>query len=136
MLSSPTPFPYVGSYALFEHDGAHTLARIVMRREGELVIGLPTVDGASGNLRVTPDRLIDATPLTAAETREFHDLDRQLAGRSPDSLRRSTRLKAMIGRRDALKRRLMHAPVMDRLLREARQRGLVSWDAASQAKAA
>jgi hypothetical protein len=115
MLNSPTPFPYVGSYALIEHEGANTLARIVMRRAGEIVVSLPLVAGASGNLRVPADRLIDATPLTAAESREFHDLDRHLATRSL----KTPKQKAQAARRDALRLRIIYAPIMERLLREA-----------------
>jgi L-2-hydroxyglutarate oxidase LhgO len=118
MLHPETPFPYVGSYALLEHEGQNQLVRIVFRREGEVVVGLPLKDGASGNLRVAPDALIDATPLTAEEAREFHDLDRALAGRSL----RTPKQKAMVARRDALRRRMIHAPIVERLLREAGMR--------------
>jgi hypothetical protein len=136
MLNAPTPYPYVGSYALIEHEGANTLARIVMRRAGEIVVGLPLVDGASGNLRVAPEALIDATPLTPAEAREFHDLDRDLAGiearvrrwaedeEAGPRPRLSPKQRQMTSRRDALKQRVIYGPIMDRLLRFARARGV------------
>jgi hypothetical protein len=124
MLSSPTPFPYVGSYALIEHEGANTLARIVMRRADEVVVGLPLREGAAGNLRVSPGQLIDATPLSGEETREFHDLDRGLAGRERRNLSKAQRIRA--ARRDALRRRIVFAPIMERLLREVGARARIA----------
>lgn len=140
MLTSPAPYPYVGSYCLLEHEGRTQLARIVFRRSartvgedgranevGEAVVSLPLRDyerrsggmgepasGASGNLTIDPGQLIDGTPLTIEEEREFHDLDRYLAGRSL----RTPRQKAMKARRDALHRRAIWAPFMQRLMRQ------------------
>lgn len=132
MLHPDAPYPYVGSYALLEHEGENQLVRILFRREGEVVVGLPLKEGASGNLRVDPTRLIDATPLTGKEMRDFHNLDRDLAGiearirrwaenDEPGRCPRMTpRQKAMAERRDALKRRVVFGPILDRLLRVAR----------------
>jgi hypothetical protein len=89
-----------------------------MRREGQYVIALPLRDGASGNRAVSPDELIDATPLTGEETREFHDLDRELHGR----VIRSARLKRAKERRDALRLRMIYAPKIADLLRAMRAR--------------
>jgi hypothetical protein len=123
MLNVETPFPYVGSHALFNDldlpaPQETELARIMWRREGFAMIALPLRDGASGNKIVPADQLIDATPLSPAEVREFHDLDRSLVGRSLKTPKQK-RLKA---RRDFLKQRMIFAPIMERLLRAARAR--------------
>lgn len=120
MLQQQTPFPYVGSYALLIDPDARApqaaeLVRIQMRREGEVVVSFPLRDGAAGNKRVDPALLIDATPLTSAEAREFHDLDRALAGRSL----RTPKQKRDKARRDALHQRIVYGPALDRLLRFA-----------------
>lgn len=117
MLSSPTPYPYVGSYCLLEHEGETQLARILYRRATEIVVSLPLRPDAGGNLAVDPARLIDGTPLTHAEEREFHDLDRSLAGREPRNRSRAQRARA--ARRDALKSRMIWSRFLDRKLREA-----------------
>lgn len=118
MLTTETPFPYVGSYALLEHEGRDQLVRIQWRSESEIVVSFPLRDGAGGTLRVAPDRLVDGAPLTSAEQREFHDLDRALAGRSL----RTPKQKREAARREALRQRIICAPLMARLLREARAR--------------
>jgi hypothetical protein len=127
MLNSPTPFPYVGSYALLvDRDApppqADELVRILNRRwkrigEAVALVAFPLRDGAGGNKEVPEGQLIDATPLTPAEQREFHDLDRLVCSRSASWCRRH---KAAIARRDALKRRMIYAPHLDRLLRHMR----------------
>lgn len=124
MLAPETPYPYVGSYAMLvdlDQPGtqAAELVRIQWRRLNETVVSFPLRDGAAGTKRVDPEQLIDATPLTPAEAREYHDLDRALAGRSG----RTPKQKAMIARRDALRTRMIYAPVLARLLEEARGRG-------------
>lgn len=140
MLQHETPYPHVGSYAVFidaelpPERQRPELARIQWRREGELVISLPLRDGAAGTKSIDPAQLIDASPLSAAQRREFHDLDRDLAGiearirrwaeqdepgRKP---RLSPRQREMAARRDALKHRIIYGPILDRLLRLARDR--------------
>jgi hypothetical protein len=126
MLSSPAPFPFVGSYCLLDHEGETQLARIVFRRgasvgldgrttdNGEVVVSLPLRPDAGGNLAVDPSRLIDGTALTDAEEREYHDLDRSLRGTSG---RTKSQLK-QIARRDALKSRLIWSRFLDRKLRQ------------------
>lgn len=119
MLQPETPYPYVGSYALIELDGATQLARIQMRREGEVVISLPFRAGAAGNLRVDPAALIDGTPLSDDEAGEWRDFNRHLAGR----VARTKRQKAIKARAEALRARAMiYAPLMKRLLTDLRQR--------------
>lgn len=132
MLNQPAPFPYVGSYALFEDDDGDThLVRIQAKRparEGPTervfaLISFPLRDGASGNKVVAFDQLQDGTALTRAEQREFHDLDRALAGRSM----RTPKQKAAKARRDALRQRMLAEPIMTRMIRQvdakvARQR--------------
>jgi hypothetical protein len=121
MLSPETPFPYVGSYALFVDPDApppqaDELVRINWRREGFAMVSFPLRDGASGNKTVPFADLIDATPLSSEEAREFHDLDRALFGRSL----RTAKQKREAARRDALRRRTIYAPLLERLLRKAR----------------
>lgn len=135
MLNVETPFPYVGSHALFNDPDMPKpqpteLVRILWRREGFAMISFPLRDGASGNKVVPADELIDASPLSGEETREFHDLDRDLiargivavAGTSGRPKRLTPRQKALKARRDALKQRMIFAPLMERLLRAARAR--------------
>jgi hypothetical protein len=148
MLTPETPFPYVGSYALhIDMDQpapqAAELVRIHWRRtersvdragrstaravgqdgranETEYVmVSFPLRDGAGGNKVVAAAALIDATPLDGAETREFHDLDRLLRGRSP---RKGSGLARKAARRDALKARMLWAPFLARRLGEHRAR--------------
>jgi hypothetical protein len=118
LLTPETPFPHVGSYALLEREGRDQLVRIQWRRENEIVVSFPLRDGASGTLRVDPADLIDATPLTPAEEREFHDLDRSLRGSSL----RTPKQKARLARRDALRKRMIVAPIAARLMRQLRER--------------
>jgi hypothetical protein len=143
MLSSPTPFPYVGSYALLEHEGELQLVRIQMRRStptvgedgratetGETVVSFPLRDGASGNIRVDPALLIDASPLSADEMRAFHELDRSLRGKFHGDtvgedgrrIRLTPKQKADLARRDAMRWRMIHAPIAMRLMRKLRDR--------------
>lgn len=126
MLSPRTPFPQPGSYALYvdPDDGVrrgNELARILERRGPFTLIALPLRDGAGGNKVVSQAELIDASPLTIAEEREFHELDRALAGREPRNF--SKRQRASAARRDALRTRMIMGPILDRLLRFARTRG-------------
>jgi hypothetical protein len=128
MLNQETSFPYVGSYALFEDRDqprpATELVRIIGRRNTrdgeETLVSFPLRDGASGNRAVPFAELIDATPLTNAEEREFHELDRLIAGRPPSDLSRSLRAKAK--RRNALKARLIWSRFMAQKLRDLRAR--------------
>lgn len=122
MLIPETPFPYPGSYALHvdtdlaPQQQQAELVRIMWRREGQVAVSFPLRLNASGNKVIAADALIDATPLTAAEALEFHDLDRSLAGRSL----RTAKQKRQAARRDALKQHVVWAPHMERLLRRAR----------------
>lgn len=75
MLSSPTPFPHVGSYALIDLDGGRHLARIIQRDQFETaLISLPLVEGSAGNCSVALRDLVDGTPLTRAEADELDGL--------------------------------------------------------------
>jgi hypothetical protein len=109
MLHPATPFPHVGSYALLVDPDAQA------PQAADVVVGFPLRAGAGGTKRVAADQLIDATPLTSDETRAFHQLDRALAGTSG----RTAKQRAQRAMRDALKQRLIYAPLLDRLLRAA-----------------
>lgn len=114
MLKVPAPYPQVGSYALFVDDLLATelqraelvrLQSTPLGKEGALV-SWPLRVGSSGSRRVPLADLIDATPLTKAEEREMHDLDRELRGRKrPD--------KAKAPRCEALRRRHIMSTVME-----------------------
>lgn len=146
MLSGATDFPQAGSYGLLlspappaqrrqagdpkqeEYEGPQ-LVRIIrswpqVRGSGvdpsnpEILVSLPLVDGASGTRTVRLGDLIDATPLTRDEEREFTDLDRSLRGCSMRTPRQKERAK----RRDALKQRIVYAPILARQLRELASR--------------
>jgi hypothetical protein len=147
LLTPETPFPNVGSYALLiDCDSCRSggsaqrsndcrvghgaeLARILRASVGEdgratertltATIALPLRDGASGTKTVPFADLIDATPLTGAEGKEMVDLDRELRSKP---LRGRAAKQA---RHDALKRRAIWAPHMQRLIAEADRRGAV-----------
>lgn len=87
MLKTPTPFPHVGSFALLidktlpaEQQRAE-LVRIMRRDPGcfdgspsklrNVAVAFPLRVGASGNRLVFAEDLIDGTPLTRAESREW-----------------------------------------------------------------
>jgi hypothetical protein len=122
MLSPETPFPYNGSYALLvdtdrpESEQRSELVRINWRREGFVMVSFPLREGASGNKTVAFADLIDGTPLSAEEEREFHDLDRGLAGRSL----RTAKQKRDKARRDALRERMIYSRFLARALAEMR----------------
>jgi hypothetical protein len=123
MLIPETPFPHAGSYALLVDPGARPpqpaeLVRILARETMRILVGFPLRDGASGNKAVGKDDLIDASPLTPAEEREYHDLDRELRGREI----RTPRLKKLQARRAELRVRMIYAPLMARLIRQAATR--------------
>jgi len=125
MLIPETPFPQIGSYALFVDRGlplseqTHEIVRILARdwnlANGQISIAFPLRAGASGNQRVDLGDLIDGTPLNATERRELADLERQLS----DCSMRTPRQKALGKHRDRLRQRAMYAPIMAGLLRRA-----------------
>lgn len=124
MLSASTPYPNVGSYALLVDTDANPntgveLVRILERRVSAALVAFPLRDGASGNKVVAIGDLIDASPLSDSEKREFHDLDRALFGRTQF---RTPKQKLDKARRDALHRRILYGPILDRQLRFARAR--------------
>lgn len=128
MLTPETAYPYPGSYALhIDMDQpppqAAELVRVHWRRvdsDGRdfVAVSFPLRAGASGNKVVPADSLIDGTPLSGEESREFHDLDRALDGRSL----RTKRQKALAARRDALKQRTIWSPFLANKRRDMRQR--------------
>jgi hypothetical protein len=129
MLTPEATYPYPGSYALLvdsdlpPEQQCEELVRIHWRRvdsegRGFIALSFPLRDGASGNKIAPADQLIDATPLTPEEEREFHDLDRALKGRSL----RTPKQKRQLALRDTYLSRVMWAPHMVRLLREMRSR--------------
>jgi hypothetical protein len=132
MLSTPAPFPHVGSFALLidtDHPVERQRAELVriIGREGRPVfngarIAFPNRIGATGNKLVPFADLIDATPLTKAEERELTDGLGDLRGRE----RLSPRLKAVKARTDALRHRQVYSLILGAELavmnaREARQ---------------
>jgi hypothetical protein len=114
MLRTPTPFPQVGSYALIELDGRHHLARIQARTcDADTMISLPLLPAvASGTRKASLDDLIDGTPLSERERRELEALTIDLAGGNLTGRRR----KAAEEREDALRDRLIHAPILAEMM--------------------
>lgn len=107
MLSPATPFPAVGSYALFEDPNLPRgqrrteLVRILERGAHVVLVSFPLREGAGGNRRVALADLIDGTPLTAEEKREEFDLYRQIFGRdrlTPKQKEKKARHEALRGR--------------------------------------
>lgn len=132
MLSTPAPYPHVGSYALLidpnnpvELQRAE-LVRIIGRDHqpefpGSRIV-FPNRLGSTGFRMVSEADLIDATPLTKLEERDLTDGLGDLRGR--DKL--SPRLKAIKARTDALRHRQIYSIILAAELavlhaREARQ---------------
>jgi len=120
MLSTPTPYPQVGSYALLDLDGTAQLARIIARDQGgSAVVSLPLIPGSSGNRSVTIGELEDPTPLTPEERTELdgYCIRGQTAYNGGLNPRRnlSERQRA---RFDLLSARAGHARTLERLLEE------------------
>ncbi len=118
MLNVPTPFPQVGSFALYQDlaiplaERRSELARILERGPNDILIALPLRDAASGNQRVSFEELIDATELTPAENLELAEIARALRGRSL----RKPKQKAQLARHDALRSRLLWSGCLQRQL--------------------
>lgn len=130
MLAPDATYPYPGSYALLNDldlpaPQPTELVRIMWRRvdatgRGFVAVSFPMRDGASGNKVVPAETLIDGTPLTTEEQREYHDLDRALGDRDPRNFSKRQRVRA--ARRDALKQRMIWVPFLAERLRDMRQR--------------
>lgn len=104
MLRVATPFPNVGSYALFidselpVSEQRAELARIVGSSadgNGEVLIGLPLRVGASGSRTVRIDQLKDATPLSEAEKAELQALREHLSGSPRPNRKKIERAEAL-----------------------------------------
>ena len=128
MLSSPTPFPQVGSYALLDLDGTKQLARIQSAGpdwgpEDIAFVSLPLVVGSSGNRRVGLGDLIDGTPLTPAEAEELDGLCmRGLAAAHEGLHPRRNLSERQRARFTLLSDRAGHARMLDRLMEELGRR--------------
>lgn len=115
MLRTHAPFPQVGSFALFEHEGKSQLARIVGRHPADAtaVISLPERPDAGGNLTVPVAGLIDGTPLTDAEAAELRQLESAcLPYVSKRKRVRTARQKEIMRRFGELSARRIHARVL------------------------
>lgn len=130
MLASPTPFPLVGSFALYEDPDLPIgqrmaeLVRIIEKGQSTVLIGFALRENvASSNRRVAIAELHDGTELTAAEKVELTDIDRQLFDRRI----RTPRQKALDARRDELRSRLWWSGLLlrqlERLERQQRAMG-------------
>lgn len=133
MLATPSPYPQMGSHALYEAcpepgrgaaPGQLRAVRILGWEIGGAVcagaedrarISLLGHAAASGCRRVPLAELLDATAWSEAEEAEYAGLDRELAGSSL----RSKRHKAMAARQDDLLRRHRHAEELARQLRSS-----------------
>lgn len=124
MLSTATPFPQVGSFALFADDHLPPaerraeLARLLERGHSTALIALPLRSGAAGNRRVPLADLIDATPLDSGEQRELADLQRHLRGRA----RLTPKMQVQQARAEDLRRRALFALVMESELAKLKAR--------------
>lgn len=124
MLASAAPFPQVGSYALLidmdqPAPQPAELVRIQFRHlahppeSGVVTVAFPLRNGADGTKRVRLTDLIDATPLSSAESREMTDLRRELTGQRV----RGRKVKA--ARYEALRDRAVWAPHFTRIYERA-----------------
>lgn len=134
MLSTPTPFPHVGSFALFidrnlppEQQRAE-MVRVMARgstgnlntlpRDSLVTIAFPNRIGATGTKNVPALDLIDATPLTKAEERELADGLGYLRGRSGTTPRQMLLAK----RCEALRQRAIWSTILESELAVMRAR--------------
>jgi hypothetical protein len=120
MLNPATPFPQIGSFALFLDDDQPVpqvleLVRILERGASVVLVAFPLRDGAGGNKRVPLADLIDATDLAPDESRQLADLQRHLTGRG----RLTPKMQAQAAAAKALRQRAIYAPLMRRLLDRA-----------------
>jgi hypothetical protein len=120
---TPNPVPPRGSYALLIDPAAGDAAGAelvrIQRRDGERMSSASRCARApAAPNESTADQLIDATPLTSDEQRTFHHLDRALHGRRL----RTPQQKDAKALRDRLHQRMVYAPVLARLLRQAQAR--------------
>lgn len=109
MLQVASPFPHVGSYALFVDDQLPIgeqraeLVRIMRRpticeRGGDVAVAFPLRSGARGSMLVDDAKLIDGSELSKAEERELADLLRYLAGRARPDKTKAARCEALRSR--------------------------------------
>lgn len=124
MLKIAAEYPHAGSFALLVDDSlpqSQQRAELVrvMRAEdgrGEVVVAFPLRAGAGGTRRVDAARLIDGTPLAAAERKEHATLENHLRGRE----RLTPKLKAMLLRAEKLRQRAIFSMVMESELAKLR----------------
>lgn len=118
MLNNPTPFPLVGSYALYETACETHLVRIQHRdmsgREGAALISFPGSFAASGSKTVPLADLIDGTPLTLDERAEMQATLRAM-GAAAIHNSRAARAKRYL----ALRERDIRSETMQRLMERA-----------------
>lgn len=123
MLSTPAPYPHVGSFALYiDEDRPLPRAELVrvMRRDDDLAaIAFPNRIGSSGNKLVAESDLIDATALTRDEERELTDGLGELRGRG-DKL--SPRLRAVKARTETLRSRQLCSIILESELKILRSK--------------
>lgn len=126
MLKARQPFPQAGSYALYEGEGAQEPARLLNLLRGDYVqISLVERPEASGYRTVRMADLVEADPLGAVERNEMRVLSAKLHGRKRPRARdvaKRTEFDADLARHEALRRRDIHAPILDRLLDQIEQR--------------
>jgi hypothetical protein len=130
MLKTATEFPHAGSFALYvdtaqpPRQQRAELVRIQRRYSqpaGDAVfemaaVSFPLRQGASGNLTVKLDQLIDGTLLDHSERREHADLERHLKGRE----RLTPKLKAQLLRAEKLRSRAIFSMVLESELAKLR----------------
>jgi hypothetical protein len=125
MLHTPSAFPEVGSWALYQRLGLTHAARIAgLEGEGEerlATISLADVPNASsGRLTVPLAEILDATPLTADEVEQKAALETYLGGLAAPE--RSSKAPLY----DALCRREAHATKLVELLGGLERRKLAT----------
>ena len=116
MLSTPAPFPHVGSFAAFvdldiprAEDRRAELVRIARPAgDGTVLVTFPLRTGSTGTRTVELSELIDCTPLSRDEERELTDLQRLFRGREP----RRNKDRPAHERAEALRQRLLYSRLM------------------------
>jgi hypothetical protein len=110
MTREPAPFPHVGSWALWHHQGRTLAVRIQLRRGDAALLSIPSFFRvASGNRTIPIAELADPTPLSPREADELDALLSRLSGQKRPRRRD-------LDRAEALRSRAAHARTLDGLL--------------------
>jgi hypothetical protein len=112
LLSTPTPYPHVGAWAVYVQDGTPVAARILSRGADSALISIAGRFAATASKTVPVADLRDPTPLADDERAAKDAAERRIAGKARPR-------KADVELFDALSDREQYAAELARLLAAA-----------------